>query len=189
MPRARKTIIAPAWFRYRRGSHINVPVGLRAWLLDRASLTDRLKRACDGEFRVQVMNEGWRRPRLDECRVLKMRPAAVGWVREVRLFCDDRPWVYARTVIPARTLTGAQRRLAHLGNRPLGAWLFANPRMQRDIVELATISSGQAMFSNAVHGLDSEPATIWGRRSVFRVGGKPLLVTEVFLPELGRYPD
>jgi chorismate-pyruvate lyase len=27
-------------------------------------------------------------------------------------------------------------------------------------------------------------ATVWGRRSVFRVAGKPLLVSEYFLPEL-----
>lgn len=184
MPRVRKTIAAPAWVRHRRRSHRKLPVELRSWLLDTASLTDRLKRACDGDFRVQVMNEGWRRPSLDECRMLHMRTSAVGWVREVQLFCDDRPWVYARTVIPASTLTGAQRRLAHLGNRPLGAWLFANPRMQRDIVELASISRGQAMFSSAVNGLDSEPLTIWGRRSLFRLAGKPLLVTEVFLPGL-----
>jgi chorismate--pyruvate lyase len=161
-----------------------LPAELRSWLLDTASLTDRLKRLCEGDFHVQVMSEGWVRPRLDERRVLRMRTSAVGWVREVQLFCGDRPRVYARTVIPARTLTGAQRRLAHLGNRPLGAWLFANPRMQRDIVELARIDSGQAMFSSAVRNLASEPRSIWGRRSVFRVGGKPLLVTEVFLPGL-----
>ncbi len=185
MPRARKTITAPAWISHRRWSRTKIPAELRAWLLDPASLTDRLKRACGGRFRVQVLDEGWYRPRLDESRVLDMRASSIGWVREVRLLCDERPWVFARTIIPAGTLTGAQRRLVYLGNRPLGARLFADPGMRRGIVELARISHGQAMFSTAVYGLDSKPSIIWGRRSVFRVAGKPLLVTEVFLPELG----
>lgn len=108
--------------------------------------------------------------------------ARSAWVREVQLLCDRQPWVYARTVVPVTTLTGAQRRLAHLGDRPLGAFLFADPSMSRGPVELAPVSSGQAMFCEAVAGLASEPGEIWARRSVFRVGNKPLLVTEIFLP-------
>ena len=32
-------------------------------------------------------------------------------------------------------------------------------------------------------GLEADD-TVWGRRSVFRVGGRPLLVSEYFLPAL-----
>jgi chorismate-pyruvate lyase len=37
------------------------------------------------------------------------------------------------------------------------------------------------LFAAAVRGLRHHPAGIWGRRSVFRLGGKPLLVSEFFL--------
>lgn len=159
-----------------------LPLNLRDWLLDAGSLTDRLKRACRGRFNVRVLDEGWRRPRLDEARVLGMSPTARAWVREVQLLCDGEPWVFARTIVPVSTLTGRQRQLAYLGDRPLGAFLFADPGMRRGEVELACIGRKQAMFGHATRGLKRRPATIWGRRSVFRVGGKPLLVTEVFLP-------
>jgi chorismate lyase len=33
-------------------------------------------------------------------------------IREVHLLCDDRPWVFARTIIPISTLRGRERRLA-----------------------------------------------------------------------------
>jgi chorismate--pyruvate lyase len=176
----RKT--SPRWAvsgRWRRGQ---LPEGLVDWLLDAGSLTDRLKRSCPGCFSVHVLDEGWQRPRLDEAQVLNMPASTVGWVRQVQLLCDGKPWVFARTIIPASTLTGEQRKLTHLGNRPLGAFLFADPGMQRGPVELACIVPGQSMFSCATGNLERLPEQIWGRRSVFRVGGKPLLVTEVFLP-------
>lgn len=178
-------VAAPLWAGHRRWSRNRIPDGLLSWMLDSGSLTDRLKSACSGQFRVQVLNERWKRPRWDENRTLGVRASTIAWVRQVQLLCNGIPWVFARTVIPVTTLTGAQRRLACLGSRPLGAFLFADPGMLRDPMELAPLRPGHAMFSEAVAGLDQKPGEIWGRRSVFRLRGKPLLVTEVFLPPVG----
>lgn len=109
----------------------------------------------------------------------------LGWIREVQLLCGGEPRVFARTVIPVDTLTGPQRRLAHLGTKPLGAYLFAHPSMSRGIVEVAAIGPGQAMFARATAGVSEPRERIWARRSLFRVSGKPLLVTEIFLPGFG----
>ncbi len=175
---------APVWLSHRSWSKINLPVALRRWLLDPSSLTDQLKRACDGNFKVRVIDEFWAKPRVDEMRVLGMRAGTIARIRQVQLLCNDRPSVFARTVIPSSTLSGKQRRLAYLGNKPLGAYLFADPYMKRGEVELACIRPGQATFSEATSGSKRKPNNIWGRRSVFRIGGKPLLVSEVFLPGL-----
>jgi len=177
---------ASRWAVHRRWFCRRVPRELRDWLLDDGSLTDRLRKGCGGRFGVRVLSEGWRRPRLDEARALALSPAVMAWVREVQLLCDGEPRVFARTVAPVTTLTGAQRQLVSLGNRPLGAFLFADPGMRRSAVELSCIHPGEAMFAEAAGGLNPEPACIWGRRSVFRVGGKPLLVTEVFLPGIDK---
>lgn len=176
--------VTPRWRSHRRWLRQCVPDALRAWLLDNGSLTDRLKHSCPGRFSVRVMHESWQRPKLDEARALDMPVTALAWVRQVQLLCDEIPWVFARTVVPVTTLSGAQRRLAHLGNRPLGAYLFADPGMQRSPVQLARITSGSVLFDDAVQGLSHKPRVIWGRRSVFRVGGKPLLVSEIFLPAI-----
>ena len=174
------------WAGHRRWLRSRVPGELRDWLLDGGSLTDRLRKGCEGRFSVRVLGEGWYRPRLDEARTLAVSASALGWVRQVQLLCDGEPQVFARTVVPVTTLTGAQRRLASLGNRPLGAFLFADPGMRRGAVELACIRPGEAMFAEAAGSLKPAPACIWGRRSVFRVDGKPLLVTEVFLPAIDK---
>jgi len=182
VPNANHRQPPPRWRPQRRWPRTRIPAPLASWLLDTDSLTARIRQACPGCFRVRVLGQGWATPRLDEQRALGMRAGERALVREVQLLCDGRPWVFARTIIPANTLRGPQRRLAHLGERPLGAFLFADPRMRRGPVELACIRRNEQMYDTAVSGLRGRPACIWGRRSVFRVGGKPLLVSEVFLP-------
>ncbi|MFN2308276.1 MAG: chorismate lyase [Gammaproteobacteria bacterium] len=153
----------------------------RDWLLDTGSLTRRLQARCTGRFQVRVVAQGWGRPRLDECRALGLRRPLYALIREVQLLCAGRPWVFARTIIPIGTLRGRERRLAQLGARPLGALLFADPHMRRGPLEVACVCAGQPLYHTAVQGLAAPPARIWGRRSVFRLGGKPLLVSEFFL--------
>ena len=102
-------------------------------------------------------------------------------VRQVLLCCDDQPLVYARSVIPVTTIHGAQRRYANMGNRPLGAMLFSDRTMRREAVEVAVLP-----LENSVNQYTQFNEPVWGRRSVFRVAGKPLLVSEYFLPEILR---
>lgn len=159
-----------------------IPGPLCNWLLDPASLTLRLQGLCPGAFGVRLLSQGWGVPRLDESRQLGMRRGERALIRQVHLLCGRRPWVYARTIIPASSMHGRLRRLAHLGTRPLGAMLFADPGMQRGIVELATIRPGEGLYAEATRHLRHQPGAIWGRRSVFRIARKPLLVSEIFLP-------
>jgi len=162
----------------------SIPLGLSGWLLDTASLTLRLQRLCPGKFKVRVLSQVWGIPAIDEARLLGMKPRHLAIIRQVHLLCDGQPRVYARTVIPVTSLCGKLQRLAHLGARPLGGMLFADPGMQRGRVELARISRGQSVYQAATSHLRQRPAEIWGRRSVFRLFDRPLLVSEVFLPDL-----
>ena len=132
---------------------------------------------------MQVLSQVRGTPRLDEAQVLGMRPRDIAIVRQVRLLCGGTPWVYARTVIPVTSLRGKLQRLAGLGTRPLGGVLFADPGMRRGIVELAELLPGHAVYAAATGHMRQRPAAIWGRRSVFRMSGKPLLVSEIFLPD------
>jgi chorismate--pyruvate lyase len=170
------------WKPIRHYLRADIPRPLCSWLLDTASLTLRLQQLCPDGFRVRVLSQVCGRPTLDEARVLGMRSGGKGIIRQVQLLCDGQPWVYARTIIPMSSLRGKLRRLAHLGTRPLGGMLFAEPGMRRGRVELACISKGHPMYEAATRSLQVKPAGVWGRRSVFRIAHKPLLVSEIFLP-------
>lgn len=159
-----------------------VPNNVASWVYDPGSLTRRVQQSCDGQFRVEVIAQYHGRPLLNEATRLRVHIDQAALIREVYLYCDTTPWVYARTIIPHSTLTGRQRQLAHLGNRPLGAALFADPSMRRDEVEVACMRPIHRLFDTATATLAQTPEMIWGRRSVFYVGRKPLLVNEVFLP-------
>jgi chorismate--pyruvate lyase len=175
----------PTWHAPRRLLRSAVPATIWPWLLDASSLTRRLQQACGSGFRVQVLQQRWELPQLSEARVLGIKAGRHVLIREVRLLCGGQPWVFARTAIPAATLTGRERRLGHLGSRPLGGLLFRDPSMRRGELEIARIERGQPLHQLACAGLSAPPPNLWGRRSLFFLHDKPLLVCEMFLPEVG----
>ena len=161
---------------------------MSCWLFDPASLTARLLAACDGRFHVRVISQSWGNPLVNELKRLEMRSREVALIREVFLYCDNEPWVFARTVIPRSTLTGKQKYLANLGSRPLGAVLFADPNMRRDHFEVACMRPGELLYTHANQLHSDKPDYIWGRRSAFYLSDKPLLVNEIFLPAIAKCP-
>lgn len=152
------------WQHFRRPPGWLIERPWRDWLFHDGSLTQRLITTSRGQFEVKVTREGWRKPLPNEAKALQMQPREYAWIREVELHCFGEAWVIARSIIPAQTLTGTNRRLKHLGSRPLGAFLFKNRSMRRGNIQVSSHSSG------------------WGRRSVFYLQEHPLLVSEFFLP-------
>jgi chorismate lyase len=154
------------------------PPALQPWLLDQGSLTAKLVSRSGGDFRVRVLRQTVARPLLSEQRLLGIPAGRQALVREVVLLGRGQPWVFARSLVPLTSLTGRLRRLRYLRDRPLGAFLFAQPDLQRGALEISRIRASQGYVPAEVS--TGEP--LWGRRSVFRLDNKPLLVSEVFLP-------
>lgn len=119
--------------------------------------------------------------------MLGMRPGAYALVRQVHLVCGATPWVYARTVMPQRTLSGRARRLARLKTRSLGSLLFSDASMRRREMQVARLVPGDKLFTLASRSLAQSPQDLWGRRAVFTLDDKPLLVNEIFLPAIGAF--
>lgn len=173
------------WKPWSRLHHADVDAACLSWLLDIGSLTQRLIAACDGQFKVEVLGEYWQKPMQSERRALGLRQGQLARIRQVRLLCNGKPRVFARTVIPHSTLKGSVRRLNMLGNKPLGAVLFADPTMRRGVMEIASLNKNNFLYDIAMKSLKNKK-TIWGRRSVFYLSGKPLLVNEIFLPGINQ---
>ena len=161
-------------------SGLDVEDTLLDWLLDPSSLTARLKKYCQS-FRVEVLGQ-----RIEHCHPLEANDDIIVGeqvlVREVLLYCDDKPQVFARSLLPLRSLTGTEKQLAHLGNESLGQVLFNNPELARKCIEVSSFNHNSSLpkLTQSL-GLSQEPL-LWGRRSVFILHEKPLMVAEVFLP-------
>lgn len=162
------------WRHYRAGE---LPPQLRPWLLDPGSLTSHLTLEADGEFRVQRLRQAWGRPQLSEQRSLGLRNGEWALIREVILWGKGQPWVYARSVLPVRSLRGDLYRLRRLQERSLGSLLFRQPGLRRTPFELARVD-GQWLPAP----LTAAGGPLWGRRSRFELGGRRLIVGEIFLP-------
>jgi chorismate--pyruvate lyase len=173
----------PHWFDARQhfGRAITKPV--ENWLFEPGSLTRRIRGVCDNGFNVKLLKQVWQKPYLGESRKLTLAKHRYALVREVALCDGEKPLVYARTIIPAQTLRGAQRRLSNLGTRPLGEVLFGSPKLERNGFDLVAISPAEW---RKCAPLQSEfPAEkVWGRRTVYSISGHELLVSEIFMPEL-----
>ncbi len=178
----------PRWRTRQQLRQTERPTGLTNWLFDAGSLTRRLQQLCPGRFRVRVLRQYRGRPLLSEAHALGLAKRNHVWVREVQLLCQDQAWVFARTLIPLSALSGPCQHLAHLGTRPLGEVLFTDPNVHRGPVEVACIQAGQRLHRRAFGDGAEQPEAIWGRRSVFRMNHRLLLVSEIFLPDLPLYP-
>jgi chorismate--pyruvate lyase len=104
-------------------------------------------------------------------------------VREVILWGDNHPWVFARSIIPQRL---CESDFVHLNTKPLGQLLFNDKRFKRMPFEVTNMCSSKA-FLEELH-ISSE-MDLWGRRSAFSFEDIKMTVSEVFLPSSPAYQD
>lgn len=157
------------------------------WLLDPTSLTARLKKHCK-KFRVELLGQQITQCSVDEAN----EDIAIGeniLVREVLLFCDDIPHVFARSLLPLTSLTGKEKELAELGNKPLGQVLFNNPSLLRKCIEVSSFNERSTIAPLIKSFALNNTTLLWGRRSIFVLHNKPIMVAEVFLPDAIAYQD
>ncbi len=87
------------------------------------------------------------------------------WLREVMLFGDGVPWVFAQTLLPESGACSAAAGLTELGDEPIGPWLFAR-RTRRQSLQWRRDECG-----------------LYARRSMLLLEGSPLQISELFLPQ------
>lgn len=167
----------PDW---RASPRVHAPCAIHSWLAESASLTARLRRTAGSGVGVQLLDQGFCKPFAGESALLGMATRRHALVREVLLRGEGGPLVLARTVIPAQALRGEHCGLARLGNRPLGEVLFAQRGLKRTRLDFAKLNPADWQPAVAQeYGLEGP---VWGRRSLYTLGGVSLLVCEFFLP-------
>jgi len=155
----------------------------RSWLTEKGSLTARLQQNYP-DFFVKPVSVSYVKPGVEEALLLHEPGNAAAQVREVFLYGNGNPVVFAHSVLPRNSLQGEWRNLGRLGNKPLGATLFANPKVKRTPFTYKKISAQHALYQASTHDMQAKPAYLWARRSVFSLNCARIMVIEVFLPDL-----
>ena len=147
----------------------SVPAGILNWLLESGSMTRRFE-LYSQKVTVTPYLECYVSPAMLSVKEAQYLPKSQRyWVREVVMYGDNTPWLLGRTVIPDETLTNEDKQLVDIGQVPLGRYLFSRDDLTRDYIHIGS-SAGR-----------------WVRSSLLRLSEKPLLLTEIFLPESPAY--
>ncbi|MDI1298284.1 chorismate lyase [Methylotenera sp.] len=161
---------------------------LQPWLIDNGSLTARLQQHFS-TFAVEPTVVKYGKLIQDEAALLHQPNYQISLIREVLLISDQQPVVFAHSILPRTSLQGAWHGLGRLGNKPLGATLFANPKVKRTTLSYKKLTPNHALYQHATRHLTQKPEVrkpsyLWARRSIFSLSCANIMVTEVFLPQL-----
>jgi chorismate lyase len=172
---------------HRHVNFVNAPAAMRHWLSGDGSLTAKLI-GHSMAFRVQRLHQHTALCLPEEAGTIGMRRPGRVWEREVLLRCDERPVVFAHTVVPMWASASDWPLFSALGERSLGSTLFGDPKVTRGALEFARIRAGHPLMrrARAVLGADGQGdgQVFYARRCLYRRHQGTLLVTEVFLPSV-----
>ncbi|HWT72978.1 MAG TPA: chorismate lyase [Oxalicibacterium sp.] len=170
------------WFSHVNGVHASRR--MQDWLTDSMSLTLKLTSRCRN-FRVQRLVQQRALPLHDEYAQVALSRRVMVQQREVFLRCDDRPMVYAHTIVPLSATASDWPFFGTLGERSLGTTLFGDPQVRRGRLEYARLSTRHPLVRRAAAALGEElRGPLFARRCLYRRHAGLLLVTEVFLPAI-----
>jgi chorismate--pyruvate lyase len=172
----------PVWLENRPGSRHYIPENIQSWVYESGSLTQRLRSRYGSSVAVNILFHQWATPLLSERKLLAVPEHRYALVREVMLHASGKPLLLARTIIPEATLKGVHRNLSHLGTRPLGEVIFSYPKLERLALGVTLIQP--TTWSESAIALAAIHQPIWGRRTVYAIAGRSMLVSEFFLPEI-----
>tara|TARA_B100000287_G_scaffold222168_1_gene209565 strand:- start:1320 stop:1811 length:492 start_codon:yes stop_codon:yes gene_type:complete len=136
-----------------------------SWLNEEGSITRRI--SSKATFKLEILNDDLGRAEEEEYKALELDFSEVR-IREVILYGDSVPLVFARSIIPTHTARKGYPSLGTIGSKPLGDLIFQSELFIKTHREFAK-------FHN------HEEEIFWGRRTHYLVRGYPLSVMEVFL--------
>ena len=137
---------------------------IKSWLLEEGPITKRIE--SNEKFELKLLRD-------DLGNVSKLDRLFLGHlsgdikIREVILYGDKNPRVYAQSIIPVETINQGFSKLGELGTKPLGDILFEKKIFKKEDTIFAQFKDEKNIF--------------WGRKTKYNVKNKPFSVMEVFL--------
>ena len=145
------------------------PHELKTWLYASGSLTQQLTDLAGGIFRVEPTAQHFQRLSRLDSQWMGVSHQHTSWVRESYLYgCEQQAWVKAKSIFPITSLQSRARLFQHIGNQPIGRFLFqrTTPHCERRVLLL---EDG------------------WTRQSCYTWHGCKFIVQETFLPAFEQF--
>ena len=158
--------------------NIQINSKLKYWLLDTKSLSYRIRNIAKLEIipiETRVSNIF-----LNEKRVFGHRKSEHLYLREVLIYADKLPIMYARTILPSKYLRGFWHKIKKLNNKPLADIVFERKMIIRSDFKFKKPSINDD-FSKRIKMFSLKKTKILAtRQSTFKNKNEKVLLTEVF---------
>ena len=158
--------------------NIQIDGKLKYWLLDMKSLSYRIRNIAKLEI-IPVETRGIN-IFLNEKKVFGNIKSEHLYLREVLIYADKLPIMYARTVLPSKHLRGFWRKIKKLKNKPLADIVFEKKIVIRSDFKFKKPSNND-IFSKKIKKLNLKKTKILAtRQSTFTNKNEKAVLTEVF---------
>ncbi|MFL2730016.1 MAG: chorismate--pyruvate lyase family protein [Gammaproteobacteria bacterium] len=135
-----------------------------SWLNESGSITSRIKSFSD--FKLKLLRDGpGEVDAADDDLIISNYKE--NNIREVLLYSDEEPLIYAKSIIPLETIRLGLGVLGNLKENPLGDILFSNPEIKKEYMLFSKFESNKKIF--------------YGRKGIYTVKAFPFSVCEIFL--------
>jgi chorismate--pyruvate lyase len=135
-----------------------------SWLNESGSITSRIKSFSD--FKLKLLRDGpGEVDSADDDLIISNYKE--NNIREVLLYSDEEPLIYAKSIIPLETIRLGLGVLGNLKENPLGDILFSNPEIKKEYMLFSKFESNKKIF--------------YGRKGIYTIKGFPFSVCEIFL--------
>lgn len=163
---------------------VNIKIGIKLnlWVKDKSSLSKKIINTMP--FKIKNLKVRHIKVFNDEKVFFKKENTRDFFIREVLIFADKLPVIYARTVIPKKYLRGFWGRVKRLKNSPLSKIVFNKKCILRSDFVFKKLSDNDELRKRLNACKIYESGAITARKSAFNHKGEKVLLTEVFLSSI-----
>ena len=178
---------------WRRKYNLNVSdlgidlIHMNHWIKNKSSLTDRIKKIANLKIKLVTNNYKNKNLLLSEKNFFPLHKAENIYLREVIIFANGVPIMYARTVLPRKYLRGYWNDIKKLNTNSLSRIVYENPSIKRsNFSYLAPSLNNKILKKNNLLKIDGKNLVI-GRQSYFEYKRKNILLTEYFFEAINNF--
>ncbi|MDC6484708.1 chorismate lyase [Methylophilaceae bacterium] len=165
--------------------NIQIDSKLKFWLLDVKSLSYRIRNIA--KLEIIPVKKNVSNIFHNEKKVFGDIKSEHLYLREVLIYADKLPIMYARTVLPSKYLRGFWHKIKKLNNKPLADIVFEKKMIIRSDFKFKKPSNNDS-FSRKIKIFNLKNTKILAtRQSTFRYKNEKALLTEVFFNNFEKF--
>jgi len=165
--------------------NIQIDNKLKFWLLDVKSVSYRIRNIA--KLEIIPVETGASNFFPNEKKVFGNIKSGHLYLREVLIYADKLPIMYARTVLPSKNLRGFWHKIKKLNNKPLADIVFEKKTIIRSNFKFKKPSNNDN-FSRKIKMFNLKNTKILAtRQSTFENKNKKVLLTEVFFNNFEKF--